>query len=474
MSNKTVERPQKVSKNAAATAFKEPAMQFLRSDLRYIFTNRKVQKMYLPVLGEQAMTTMVGIIATIMVGHAGSVAISAVGVVSSMNMVILNTIISLCSGAAAVTAQFLGADQRRRAEETVGQFLSAMTIMSAAICLFLLLFARQIISFLFGAAEQAVLDGARIYLYASAISLPFNCFYAVMSAVLRGCGNNRTPMMIALLVNVINTGICAVTIYFLQLGVVGAAIGLVVAKVVGAVVMFILMRGHSFSLKVRRFFPISLRDLKPILTIGLPMGFDTLLFNGGKLLVQVFMAGMGTHVIAANSVAFNLIAFVEIPGNAMTLLTVTLTGFSVGAKDFEQARADVRRTSIACALIQTAACIPMYIFMPQIAGLFSDELPVLELAIRVSREFMIITPFGWAVAFNIPAGLRAAGDVRYTVSCSLIIMWVCRVLFSWILGVLLHMGLPGIWYAMYMDWVARTVCFVTRFCSNRWENRGVT
>ncbi|MDY3072126.1 MAG: MATE family efflux transporter [Eubacteriales bacterium] len=439
---------------------------------RESFCTRSVILLYLPILAEQAMNTFVSFISTVMVGHAGSAAISAVGVVSSLNNVIVNTLVSVSSGAAAVTAQYIGARKREQASDAVAQFGCVTVLASCGIALLLLLFARPLLSGLFGAAEPAVLEGARIYLAASALSVPFAAVMSLLSAALRGCGNSRAPMAAALLMNAVNTGVCAVTIYGFELGVTGAAAGLLAARIAGAALLTVFMLRPSFPLQLRRFFPVRWQQIRPVVSIGVPMGLDTAMFNGGKLLVQVFMTGMGTAVIAANSVVNSVISLIEIPGNAMCLLTITLVGYAVGAHDYAAARRHGWYTALAAFLLQLVVCVPVWFLLGPLVGLFTDDPAVIPVSVAVCRSFILAIPL-WTTAFVIPSALRTAGDVRYTVGSSLAVMWVVRVLLSWVFGVRMNGGLMGIWIALYVDWAVRTALFVPRLCSGRWENRAV-
>ena len=441
--------------------------------MREMFGQRSVTRLFLPILGEQAMNTLVSFVSTVMVGHAGTVAISAVGTVSALNNCIINSLISVASGVAAVTAQYLGAGQREKASRAVAQFAAAVVLFSTALMLTLLLFARQILAGLFGAAEPAVLEGARVYLAMSACSVPFAAIMAILSATLRGCGNSRVPMTAALVMNAVNTGLGAALIYGAGLGVTGAGLGLLTARIAGAAWLVVLMLRPGFDLPLREFFPIRWSVIRPIFSIGVPTGIDTAMFNGGKLLVQVFMTGLGTGVIAANSVVNSVISLIEIPGNAMNLLTITLVGFSVGAHDYRAARRHGFLSMLACILLQAAVSLPMWFLIPWLVGVFSSDPAVIPDAVTVCRSFVLVIAL-WGPAFTTPSALRAAGDVRFTVLSSLAVMWVVRVGLSWLFGVVMHGGLLGIWIALYTDWVVRAALFIPRLASKRWENRAVT
>ncbi|HAL73522.1 MAG TPA: hypothetical protein DCM45_00340 [Clostridiales bacterium] len=73
----------------------------------------------------------------------------------------------------------------------------------------------------------------------------------------------------------------------------------------------------------------------------------------------------------------------------------------------------------------------------------------------------------------IPAGLRGAGDVRYTMIVSIISMWLLRILSGYVFAIVFQMGILGIWVGMYADWVGRSIFFVRRMRGDRWLKKPV-
>ncbi len=118
-------------------------------------------------------------------------------------------------------------------------------------------------------------------------------------------------------------------------------------------------------------------------------------------------------------------------------------------------------------------CLPLYLFAPQIVSIFNLSPEASEMAIFLVRMTMVVSVVVWPTAFTIPNFLRAAGDVKYPMVISLVSMWTFRVVCSYVLGQWLGMGLPGVWIAMYIDWVFRTICFVYRFAKGGWKNKQV-
>jgi len=340
------------------------------------------------------------------------------------------------------------------------------------LCALLIAFAHPLLNFMFSGAERQVLELAYIYLVADALSFPFMVVVTTLSGVLRACGNSRTSMWVTLLINILNAGICAVTIYGMHLGVLGVAAALLTARVIGAIVMLILMFRPVFALRIRRFYPICWSDIAPILKIGLPMALDSMMFNGGKLLVQIFMSGMGTAVMAANAVASSVTMLLEVPSGAVSLMAVTLVGQSVGAGEEARAKRYMISTTLASTLLLVVIGIPMWFFINKVCGLFTTDAEVRIIAAELVRLLILFSPL-WSPSFVLPSGLRAAGDVRFPITVSIISMWICRVGLSWFFGVYLGGGVVGIWYAMFADWFCRSVPYAWRLYSGGWKNRCV-
>jgi Na+-driven multidrug efflux pump len=171
------------------------------------------------------------------------------------------------------------------------------------------------------------LEAARIYLFAAAVSLPLQSVYAASAGVMRATGNTRSPMFVSLLANFAYVGVSFLCIYGFKMGVMGAGVGLVVSRIVssGASLRILLSGGGGLVLP-RLTVRLDWKVLAPVLRIAFPVGADTAMFNGGKIIVQVFMSGMGTAALAANAIGNSLSIILLIPGNAMAIACMTSWG----------------------------------------------------------------------------------------------------------------------------------------------------
>ena len=179
----------------------------------------------------------------------------------------------------------------------------------------------------------------------------------------------------------------------------------------------------------------------------------------------------GTYAITANAIASNLASFECIPGSALGLAMITVIGRCVGAQDYEQARHYAKKLMKLTYICMTCICVVVMLLSYPVARLYNPSPEALDLTIWLAFYHSICGIFIWPASFALPNILRAAGDVRFTMTTSIISMWLCRIFFSYVLALWLGLELKGVWIAMTLDWLVRAVCFVWRFLSGRWEQK---
>ena len=123
-----------------------------------------------------------------------------------------------------------------------------------------------------------------------------------------------------------------------------------------------------------------------------------------------------------------------------------------------------------CLLIVCAVVFPISRFL---VSLYSKEYIVIDLAVDIVRLALVMVPLFWSAAFVLPAGLRGAGDVKYTMLISIAGMWLCRIVMGYVLGIRLGLGVQGVWIGMYMDWTIRGTLYLIRLKSGKWKQKKV-
>ena len=192
-----------------------------------------------------------------------------------------------------------------------------------------------------------------------------------------------------------------------------------------------------------------------------------------EILVQGLIASFGTVAIAANAVANSVAMLPQIPSIAIGLAMVTVVGQCVGAGEYQQAKKYVWRLTALSYLCITVLSLLEIAGAWLLVGFYSLSAEASAMAVEIIVVNAVATILIWPASFTLPNGLRAAGDVRFTMVVSVVSMWAFRIGFSYVLAQGLHMGLLGVWCAMFIDWFVRTLLLGGRFLSNKWMGKAV-
>lgn len=439
------------------------------------FTNNALIKLIWPLVLEQFLLVAVGMADTMMVSVCGEGAISGISLVDQINILLIQVFAALATGGAVVASQYLGRRERDNASRAAKQLLYLTLFVAVGIMALVLVFNLPILRAVFGAVEPDVMEAAETYFWLSALSYPFLGIYNAGAALFRSMGNSKISLFASVIMNVINITGNAILIFGFGLGVAGAAIASLIGRAVAAVLMVVLLCNEHNPICLKRLWhpEFSREILRGIFRVSVPSGVESSLFQVGKLLVASLVASFGTAAIAANAICNNIASMSNVPGQAVGLATITVIGQCVGAKDFEQTRYYTRKlmgvsyvgTGIINALI--------FLLAPTLVGIYNVSTQAAELAILVLSVNCVCSVIFWPMSFTMPNALRAAGDVRFTMTISMISMWVFRILMSYVLGLAMGLGFLGVWLAMVLDWVVRGICFYVRFRSGVWEKAKV-
>ena len=435
-----------------------------------LFSKKDLRKLIIPLILEQTLAITVGMADTMMISSAGEAAVSGVSLVDMFNNLIISVLAALATGGAVVTSQCIGAGRREEACRSARQLVFTEAAITIGISVLVLLFHRQILGLFFGQIEADVMQNAIIYLIISVFSFPLLAVYDSCAALYRSMGNAQITLKISLLMNVINVVGNAIGVYVLKLGVAGVAIPSLVSRGVAGVVLFTFLHNpDNLVFLTRGKFKVDATIVKRILFIGIPSGIENGIFQLGRVLVVSIIAAFGTSQIAANGVANSLDSMGCIVGQAMSLAMITVIGRCVGAGEEGQVRYYTKKllgeTYFYTAVINSIILL-LLPWILQIYGL-GEETTRLSYILVMIHDGMAI--FLWPASFVLPNMLRACNDVKFPMYTAIFSMVVFRIGFSYILGVQCSMGALGVWYAMLLDWIFRSICFIARYFHGNWK-----
>ena len=438
-----------------------------------LFSKRDLYKLIIPLIIEQVLAVTIGMADTMMVSSVGEAAVSGISLVDTINNLFIQVFSALATGGAVVSAQYLGRRDIFNACTAAKQLLYSITALSLIIMLVALIGQKSLLRLVFGSIDDDVMTHAQTYFWLSALSYPFLGVYNSGAALFRSMGNSKISMFSSLIMNGINIGGNALTIFVFQWGVFGAGLSTLVSRATGAVIMMVLLRHRNNPIHVEKVLKFEFRFgmVKNILRIGVPNGMENGMFQVGKLLVQSLVSTFGTTAIAANAVAGNMSAMSTIPGAAIGLAMITVIGQCVGANDYEQARKYIRKLMLFTYGSVGVLNVVMFFLSQPLAGLYNLTPETQEMASNLIRMYNLACIVIWPASFTLPNAFRAANDVKFTMIVSVISMWTSRIGCSYLFALTFGLGVYGVWLAMIADWVVRAALFLWRLYSGKWKKR---
>lgn len=430
-----------------------------------MFSRKDLVRLIIPLIIEQTLAVTVGMADGMMVARVGEAAVSGVSLVDSINVLLIGLFGAMATGGAVVSAQFLGQKKRETACRSGEQLILSTFMLSLLLMLVTMLGRSLVFKLIFGDVEADVMDNALTYMLFTSLSFPFIAIYSACAALFRSMGNSRTSMLIALLMNIINIAGNALLIFGFGWGVAGAAIATLASRLFAAAVMLLLLKNKELPIHIGALagFKPDMNMIKRILKIGVPNGMENSVFQVGKILVQGIVATLGTTAITANAIAGTVGGLSVLPGSAMGLALITVVGQCVGANDYAAVKLYTRKLMKTVYIIMAALNVLIFFLIPLVVGIYDVSNVTAELATELLTYHCILASLLWPASFSLPNALRAANDVKFTMWVSMISMWVWRIGFSYILTIVFEVGVIGVWIAMTIDWLCRSIFFVLRF-----------
>ena len=437
---------------------------------QHMFTNRMIRNLLIPVVLEQLLNSIMGTADTMMVSNVGSAAISAVSLVDSINVLVIQAFSALAAGGAIVCAQYIGQRNKEKANESARQVLFIITAISVAVSLICLVFQKPLLSLIFGSVEADVMRASETYFFYTALSFPFIAAYDSAASIFRAQDNTRGPMLISMISNVMNIAGNAVMIWGFHMGVAGAALSTLISRIFCAVVVLIQLRKDRQEIVVRDYIRIrpNWSMIKRILGIGIPSGVENSMFQLGKLAIQSTVSTLGTAAIAAQAMTNILETLNGIAAIGVGVGLMTIVGQCIGAGRQDEAVYYIKKLCVIAEVIIIVSCLGVFALTKPITILGGMEKESADMCFHMVMWITIVKPIAWIMAFIPGYGLRAAGDVKFSMITSCCTMWACRFCLCVFLIRRLGFGPMGVWIGMFADWTLRSIIFTWRFHSRKW------
>ena len=445
-------------------------MNIFKTPEGYLYTNKALLYLFIPLLVEYALEFFLGLADSIMVASLGESAISGVSLVDFLIQLLIFSFSALATGGAVVAGQYLGDKQINKARNSATQLVWFSTILSTILMILVIILRQFIIGLLFGQIEADVWYNADMYLYVVALSIPFIAIYNAGAAIFRTTNNALVPMKIMLICDILNIVGNAFCIYYLGWDVRGVAIPTVISRVLSALLVLYVILDEDYKLHINRTLrhKFDFNLLEKVLKVGIPYGIENGLFQLGRILVLSLVSTFGTMAIAANSVGYSIGIFSVLPGFAINLGLTAVISNCVGANDYEQARYYNKKCLILVVISHIIINSVIFAILPLLLGIYNLSAQTASMTTEMVIWHGIFAIIIWPLSFTIPSTFRGAGDSKSVMYISTIVMFTCRIALSYVIADWLGVGVFGTWIAMFIDWYVRAAIYIYRYFSNKW------
>ena len=435
-----------------------------------MFSNKQLKDMILPLLMEQFLLMLVGLADTMVVSYAGEAAVSGVSLVNSFNTIFINLFTALASGGAVVVSQYIGRRDMKMASESSSQLLMVATVFAVVISIPVLIWKVPLLKGLFGKVEPDVMEACKTYLRISVYSFPALGIYNAGTALYRSIGKTSVTMKISIVSNLINVAGNLIGVFVFRAGVAGVAYPSLIARTFSAVVITLLCFWEKEVRYVGRWiFQWNRELLKKMLSIAIPNGVESGIFQFVKVALSSVVALFGTYQIAANGISQSIWSVAALISVTMGPVFITVIGQCMGAGDIRQAEYYFRKLTKVTVCISVAWNTLIFLITPLLIKIFAVSRQTGQMILYLVLIHNIANAVVFPFADPLGKGLRAAGDAMFTMGISLFTTIGVRLILSILLGIVLDLGVIGIALAMCLDWTVRGVIFWIRFRQGKWK-----
>lgn len=447
----------------------EPKKQISKE--QQIFSNKRLWQLIYPILVEQILILLVGIADTLIVSYAGESAVSGVSLVNQINNIFIIVFMSLASGGAVIVSQYIGRNELDKGKLSSGQLIMISFVISIIIGAILLVSREILLRFLFGKTEVDVMEASITYLTITVLSFPALAVHQACSAIFRSMAKTKITMYVSFLMNVINLSGNMIGVFLLKAGVKGVAIPSLISRCVAAFIMLVacFYRKNIIFVKFKYIFHFNKEIIKRILHIAIPNAIEGGLLEAAKVVLNSIVALFGTSQIAANGVSQNLFNMSSLFSSVMGPVFITVIGQCVGAKDYEAADYYMKKLlkiSYTGAISWNITFYGIILLVIKLYDLTEETVKLILIMCLIHNFFSILFH---PCTFTLASGLRAAGDVKFTLYSGIFSTVVVRVLSAFILGIWLNMGVIGVTFSMVIDWSVRFTVNLLRYKSGKWK-----
>lgn len=429
-----------------------------------------------PIFIQCLLSLCLGYIDTIMISNYDEASVGGLGNANQILGFLTLAFTIISSAAGVIIAQYLGAKLKEKLNEIYTVSIFFNLLISGLISFIVFIGCDFMLSIM--KVPSVMVPDAKAYMEIVGGFMFIQAMIDVFSQIFRNNGKTKIGMVIAICMNLINIIGNYIFLYgplkHLDLGVRGVAISTTASRVIALVVAILFFKFKiDGKISIKYLWPFPKEILRKLLKLGLPAAGENISYNIAQLFILMFVNSFDS-VIITNTKNFTTILsnFAYMYSVASAVATSIIVGHSVGANEYDFAYKRVIKSLKKSLVISVAIAITNCLISPLTLSLFTNNHDIIQLSQKV-LFICIFLEIGRTANLVIINSLRAAGDVKFPMYLGMASMWGVAVLFSYILGIVLNLGLIGIWIAMAMDEILRGIVVFIRWKKGSWRNKRV-
>ncbi|MCM3619617.1 MATE family efflux transporter [Sutcliffiella horikoshii] len=423
----------------------------------------------IPAVIENFFQTLLGFVDTLFVSKIGLAEVSAVGVTNAVLAIYFAVFLAVGVATNVLISNFLGAGKVEKARHIAQQAIILAIALGVVFGIITLFFADNML-LLMGLEEEVLIIGSLYFKIVGIPSILMSLMF-VLSSILRGSGDTKSPMKTSIMVNIINVILDFILIFgfwFIPAyGIVGAALASVLARLFGTILLFQYINKTKEIAFRKDYWKIDKGHQLELLSLGSPAAIERLAMRVGQIVYFGFIIALGTNTFAAHQIAGNIEVFSYMIAYGFATAATILVGRNMGANNYCDAKEFAKLTTFLAIGFMSIFGILLFLYGEWAGSLFTQDPKVIVeigVALKIAAVFQ---PF-LAIVLVLTGAYQGANNTKYPMYLTIIGMWLIRTGTVYLLAIVLEMGLAGVWIAIGIDIVFRAIVLWTRFNKDRW------
>jgi len=421
---------------------------------------KSMWRLAVPIMIGMGIQTLYTIIDMIFIGRLGGDAIASVAFNMPIFFFVMGLSFGLGNGVTASIARFIGSNDKVNADNSAEHAVAMASAISLILTVSGLLFGKQILLFI--GCTNDILPLAWDYLKVSCYGISFGVFSGFFRSILAGEGEMKLPMVVAGLGTVLNTILDPIFIFYMDLGVAGAAWATTISQIIVCLVFIYMLfvKNHTYVRFKLKDFSFSSYIIYDIIKVGIPVSMSMVVMALGQLVFNRLLVNFSTDAVAAYQIGgrVDMIVFLPIFGIASALTTIV--GMFYGADEFEKIKSISLYGIKSSFLITTICSFFLFIFAPTVVKVFTMDTVIQKISIDYLRTISFLFPF---ISIGLTIGRILQGLGRGMPS---LIITIVRVIglagpLAYFFTFVLDKPVEWIWYSMFISGIFATIISIT-------------